>query len=427
LNLTEGKTYSEYILEGESDFFSIDIEFEEDLDKVYLDLIVFSGDVYFDIDDSVVANKYYLSNKIFYSIHVKELKKGVNKLEFAVSAQKNSFYLLQYQYVKDLPDSGNRNKIESGVNYVESIYIGENADYYKYLDFYNFKKGPYLASFYSQNCKFIVDRYIGNDQTKIIAIHENYGQEIIDENDIDYGKDEVHFKIHITADDISEYNKKLCMIYVSGLELSTSNTGLERSISVSEGVPQFYIFTEKYPVIKYTYHVSDVNNTVVIKFNLLDKAPYNVEIHYGKGGFKSAKIHRNDQIFLFSKDLREGCQLINEVCNININIELENKDRERRLETTIYQVNGAPTYLEKNAVKQDILLAYVRKYYYMDIGKGEIGDITIDYKRGSGYIYATIVQKDLKENPEITDTDWRGKYVFPKSKDCPLSIPVIFM
>ena len=102
-----------------------------------------------------------------------------------------------------------------------------------------------MASFYSQNCKFIVDRYIGNDQTKIIALHENYGQEIIDENDIDYGQDEVHFKIRITTDDLSEYNKKLCMIYVSGLELSNNNTGFERSISVSEGVPQFYIFTEK--------------------------------------------------------------------------------------------------------------------------------------------------------------------------------------
>ena len=53
----------------------------------------------------------------------------------------------------------------------------------------------------------------------------------------------------------------------------------------------------------------------------------------------------------------------------------------------------------------------------MDIGKDEISDITIDYKRGSGYIYATIVKKDLNESCEQKGMDWRGKYVFPKSKE----------
>ena len=202
------------------------------MDKVYLDLIVFSGDVYFDIDDSIVANKYFLSNKIFYSIHVKELRTNLKKLDFMVTAQKNSFYLIQFQFVRSTGDSANRNIIESGVNYVESVYIGENADYFKYVDLLNFKNGPYLASFYSQNCKFIVSRDLGNDEINFVALNDNYGQVIIDEGDVDYGKSNISFKIDITNDDSTEYNKKLCMIYVTGLELSTSNTGLERSISV---------------------------------------------------------------------------------------------------------------------------------------------------------------------------------------------------
>ena len=48
----------------------------------------------------------------------------------------------------------------------------------------------------------------------------------------------------------------------------------------------------------------------------------------------------------------------------------------------------------------------------MDIGKNDEGDITIDYIRGSGYIYATIVDKNhpiLMQNPE-----WRGIYRFPR-------------
>ena len=417
LNLVEGKSYSQYILENQHDLYTIDIEYEEDLDKIYLDLIVFSGDVFFELDSSIVANKYYLSNKIFYSIHVKEFKSDIKKIDFRVHGEKNSFYLIQYQFVRDTPDSGNRNLLESGINYVESIYIGEGADFYKYVDLLNFKNGPYLASFYSQNCKFMVTRYLQDGQNQYIALHENYGQVIIDKDDADYGQSKFSFKIDITGDDSSEYNKKLCMLYISGLELSNENTGFERSISVSEGVPQYYIFTEKYPVMKYTYHVSNINNTVVIKFNLIDKAPYNVTINYGKGGYYATQIHRNDQIYLFSKDLEKACQHNKEVCNVNINIELVNKGRERRLETTIYQINGSPIYLEKNVVKQDILLGNIPKFYYMDIGKDEISDITIDYKRGSGYIYATIVKKDLNESCEQKGMDWRGKYVFPKSKE----------
>ena len=417
LNLVEGNSYSQYLLELEHNLYSIDIEYEEDLEKVYLDLIVFSGDVYFDIDDSVVANKYFLSNKIFYSIHVKELRTNLKKLDFMVTAQKNSFYLIQFQFVRSTGDSANRNIIESGVNYVESVYIGENADYFKYVDLLNFKNGPYLASFYSQNCKFIVSRDLGNDEINFVALNDNYGQVIIDEGDVDYGKSNISFKIDITNDDSTEYNKKLCMIYVTGLELSTSNTGLERSISVSEGVPQFYVFTEKYPVIKYTYHISNPNNTVVIQFNLLDKAPYTIDIHFGQLGHIEKKIHRNEQLFIYTKELNEGCVLNNEVCNLNMNIELDNKNRDRRLETTIYQVNGAPTYLAKNAVKQDILIGNIPKFYYLDVGKAEEGDITIDYKRGSGYIYAKVVKKDAKEDLDIQTTDWRGKYVFPRAKN----------
>ena len=40
------------------------------------------------------------------------------------------------------------------------------------------------------------------------------------------------------------------MNYVSGLEISNSKEGAERTISVSEGVPQFYTFTNNYPCMK---------------------------------------------------------------------------------------------------------------------------------------------------------------------------------
>ena len=422
INLVEYETFSQYLLKGKEDLYTFNIENQGKLTKIYLDLIVFSGDVNLQLDDSNInAHKYYLSNKIYYSIYVTDSDK---KIDFTVTAQKNSFYLVMYKLVReDEKDAESINRMESGVNFIQSIYIGEDAKFMKYIEMENMKylqNNPFLVSFYSQNCKFAVSRVIGQnadgeDEEEFFPFFQNYGQLIIDQNDPYFEKIEYRFRLDITSDDISIYNRKICMIYATGLELSNSDEGTERTISVSEGIPQFYSFSEKYPYIKYTYFVSDMNNQLVISLNLLDKGIYIVRVLHHYQEIERKEIYRNEQIFVNRTTLLSYCQSDSEVCPIDVFIKMISTDGDRRLETTIYQVNGAPIYLPKNAVKQDILLGSLRKYYYLDIGEKETGDITIDYIRGSGYIYAKIVNKlngDDLENP-----DWRGMYKFPKTKE----------
>ena len=421
INLIEKDSLSQYLFPGEVDLYTINIEKEKDLAKVYLDLIIFSGDVDFEIETESIsknAHKYFLSNKIFYSISVKENDKVI---DFKVTAQQKSFYLIQYQLVRNGDESNNINKIESGINYIQSIFIGEGADYMKYVDFENLnyeQLSPFLINFYSENCQYVVSRLKEKDdgnyeEEYFTTMEDNYGQIIIDESDGYFDKDKYRFRIDITGDDASEYNKKLCMFYITGLELSNTNDGSERTISVSEGVPQRYIFSNNYPSIKYSYHISDINKPVIINFNLIDKGIYNVKILHNNEEIKKAKIYRNQQLLVYNSELKNKCKN-NGVCTINIFLDLENKEENKRFEITIYQVNGAPIYLEKNVVKQDILIGSLRKYYYFDIGQYETGDINIDYIRGSGYIYATIVSKTSSD--KMPNPDWRGIYQFPKEK-----------
>ena len=148
INLIEKETYSQYLLDGETDLYTINIEHEENLHKIYLDLIVFSGDVNFEVENEesfTSAHKYYLSNKIFYSITVGDTAK---KIDFKVTAQKNSFYIVAYQIVIEGDESKNVNEIESGVNFVQSIYIGDDADYMKYVKTSNLK--------YEQGSDFLI-------------------------------------------------------------------------------------------------------------------------------------------------------------------------------------------------------------------------------------------------------------------------------
>ena len=133
----------------------------------------------------------------------------------------------------------------------------------KYFEIENTKydeQSDFLINLYSQNCQFVVSRNItvdGEEKEDYLRFYDSYSQLIIDSEDSYHGKEKYRFKVDIISDDVSTYNKKLCMIYVTGLELSNSESGSERTISVTEGVPQYFIFTNSHPFIKYTYFVSD--------------------------------------------------------------------------------------------------------------------------------------------------------------------------
>ena len=410
LHLFENQTFSQYLLKDEKDLYSIIVPPKQDIIKVNLDLIIFSGDVDFENIPNVKAVKSFLSNKISYCIEVNE---DGTTLDFNVKAQNNSFYLIVFQYIYEEKENDDM-FIESGVNYIQTIDVNS----YKYFNFKNMGfaiSTPFLVSFFSQNCEFSVSRTILENETSILIdelpIYDSYSQIIIDIDDPNFYTSKHNFKVNITETDKL---KKDCLLYVTGLELINTSEGSENYISVADGVTQYYIFTSKYYMIKYAFHVSDFNNAVILGFKLIDKASYKVQISFGSEKYTTVNIFRDDQIFLLPQILKNRCPEEKEVCTININIELENKFNEisSKLETTVYQINGAPIYLEKNAAKQDILFGNEKKYYYIDIENNEVGDITIDYKRGSGYIYAKVVKKNEKEeNP-----DWRGMYRFLKEK-----------
>jgi len=421
VQLKEVESISQFLLANESDLYTVDFEDEKDVQKVYLDLIVFSGDVKFKIDDTEIdkaAHKYFLANKIFYSIHTNKIK-GKNKIDFSVVAQKNSFYIVLYQLVKT--GENNLNIRESGVNFVESIAVGEQKANYKLVYLQNFKTDvdvPFLASFYSKNCQFNISR--ADDPKKPIPIKRfgEIAQVIINSTDEYYHFDKYVFNISISKQDVSLYDNKTCMMYISGLEIENKDSGSQRAISLSEGVPHSFIFSEQYYTISYAYHLSDVNSPVAIDLNLIDKSTFKVFIYYDYFLLNNFTIFRNQQIFIYPKELKDKC--VNyEVCTLNIVIQMDksaNSNKlDKRVETTITQVKGLPIYIGKNVLRQDFLVGEYEKYYYLDIGKDEQGDITINYKRGSGNIYAKIVKKT--ESKEIPEADWRGIYKFPKNRN----------
>ena len=419
INLYEDIGFSQYLLKGEKDNYKINL-YGEDAELIYLDMMLFSGDADLKINNFTgEANKYYLSNKIFYSIHLDKTE----NLDFSVVANSPCFYMIQYQLIK-IGVSDDINTIESGVNYITSKYF-TNTEYVlstKHIDLINYKyefDQDYLVNFYSPNCKFEVFWVFNaseNITEKIKAIDGNYVQKIINvKENHNYNNEMYTFYYSILGDDKSEYPNKFCIVYTSGLELSNSIREWNgRSISLSEGVPHRYTFNNEYPFMFYSYYVSDHNKSLVLNFNLVDKGYFVVDIKINMEEYITQEIYRNTQFFVQSNYLVGACPE-QEVCPINIFVEMKESNKDLRVELIMHQIDGAPFYLEKNVVKQDILQGNKVKHYYFDIAKEEYGDITLDFKRGSGNIYACVEPRKMTE--PMIQPDWRGMYHFPMTND----------
>ena len=418
INIYESSSFSQYLLKGEEDKYKINIENEENLDRVYLDLLVFSGDVDLRVHGrhGPRSNKYYLSSKIYYSVRTRQ---NDTKIEFEVFAQKNSFYMVQYQLVKRNDDSLFLNRIESGVNFISSIRMSRRHEEEKRLfDLINYKyeyNTPYLITFYSQNSNFYSYRIFSNGTGEAISLSENSAQMIIESDDSDYNSDVFKFGLE-TSNFLPNRNRsKDYMIYVAGLELSNSiEEWNQRSLSLTEGVPHRFIFTQKHPFIFYSYHMSDYSNTLALKFLLLDKASYEVNIRVGDNFLKKENVYRDGNIYIKPYEFLGKCEDL-EVCTVVVSILLndnnDNNEINKGLEFSMYQIDETPIYLEKNVLKKDIINGNRVKHYYFDIEDDEIGDIILDFERGSGNIYASVQRKEgnrTEENP-----DWRGRYKFP--------------
>ena len=72
---------------------------------------------------------------------------------------------------------------------------------------------------------------------------------------------------------------------------------------------------------------------------MLDKGTFHIKAFHHYNDFIEKDIYRNEQIIINKTQLKESCRYDDEVCPIDIYIKLLSTTRDRRVETTIYQVS----------------------------------------------------------------------------------------
>ena len=422
INLKENEQFSQYLLKGEKDLYKVDFSGETKIKKIYVDLIVFTGDVNFNTNSTLTTKKIYNSNKIFFIVDIDKILKN-KEIEFYILASKNSYYCIEFMFVREDDDSWLRNIIEPGISYLITI-DPESKDSsgvlrplklvrFTNLRLMDFKQ--FLVQFYSLNCKLnVTSRRVddeGNYYYKEIYSFDQYYQDNVPKNVIN----DYEYMLYVTETDSSKYNNKLCMVYASALEIENNKELDERQIVISDNEPKQMAFNRNNnSEIEYLYPHSNSSDDVIINLNFLDVAVYQVNVSFDHRNERKYDLTGNEIIYLTSYEWKNICKK-NEICPIIIKIGLMTTFAETnpKLLISVKSVqDSSPTYLTKNQAKLDFLLGNNWQYYYTDLGENEEGDVLVSYRRGSGRLFGKIVSKNAEE-PEEGAT-WREMYKFPK-------------
>ena len=423
ITLVEDEKFSKYVVSGEKGKIIADLQAGRQIQRLAFDIMVFSGDVTFTIekenlknklgeDAQITYDKYYLSNKIYYHFDLAQLSTDRITLEF--TAVLNSFFTIQYEV-----NSYNKNQLEeyipSGESYLVQIdptSVSKTKTIHFSNRFYK-NNSPFMANFFALNCEFEVKR---GDET--IEFFDGYAQEILRSGTSGFDSQFYDYEIKITEPDLSNYNHKMCMIYVAGYEDYESYPS---DIIVGENINQQFIFKNNFKKIRFLYPHADANKDLAIHFNVIDKAFYRVTVFANKASIKQGIITRTQTLFYRGTVISNNCGE-NTLCPIVVQVEYykEITKTDPMIEVTIREIKNTPTYLQKGQAKVDFVCGDKLYYLYTDIGKNEIGEITINFFREFGYIWGRIVRKDQTSIDE--EANWRGIYRMP-SKEWEDSLP----
>jgi hypothetical protein len=417
--LVEDEKFSKYLVAGEKGKFYIDLQSGRQIQRLTIDIMTFSGDVTFNCHDEysnenkltdeqiqTSYDKYFLTNKIFYNLNFAQL--SPSKVIVDYEAKINSFFTIQYG-VHSYNLNQLEEKVPSGESYLVQIDPTSTTKSKTILlsNFFYKNKNAFLANFFELNCEFNVTR-----NEKPINFFDGYAQEVLDTSTEGYASDYYQYDIKVIEADLSNYNHKMCMLYVAGYE---SETKYNREIIVGENINQQIIFTDKFKKIRFLYPHADPYKDLAIHVNVIDKAFYNINIYANDKSIKEGTVTRTQTFYFKGSVITNKCEP-NTLCPIVVEAIMDRKiiDTDPMLEITIREVKNTPTYLQKGQAKSDFVCGDKFYYLYTDIGKNEIGEVTVNFLREFGGVWAKVVRKDQTSAEE--EANWRGIYRMPSAE-----------
>ena len=436
IELLEENYFNQFALRNQEHIYKIKIGGEIGIKKVFIDIMTYVGDVEVDISEienkNIKADLYYQINKIFISVKFNDNSENFEDLYFTIKGVNNTYYTTLITFAKkdNEIDSFITNKLQTGMSYLVTIDSSQfdESDKNKIIKFKNeriYDLIPYMVNFYSLNCEIIGYKITYEGEEEMDSF-EKFTQDVVKIDDYRYPLYEYEYRIKVNSPDYSQYSGSLCKVYASAIEISEKHEDyFSRDILIPDNTPQQIRFSNNVKHVSFGYIHVDFKYDLLIKFNLKHIAQYNVKFYFENYERKKGDVTivSNNMLILKSEEwMSEACKDPTRVCYITLDITLQ-KTREHDDPVLEFSIKSLNThfvdYIPKNLLKIDYVRNNEPQLYYTEIGSNEYGYISYNFLRGSGRVFARIV------NPsEITKTEenaiWRGKYRLPKEDDLEL-------
>ena len=172
------------------------------------------------------------------------------------------------------------------------------------------------------------------------------------------------------------------------------------TLNIKENEPIFLYFNSDLKTINLIYTNSNSEQPIIVSFFIKEKIKFKIEISNNKNKIINKIINYKENIIFKPKAY---------YTNYDILISL---DEENIINSTmivkIIQNNSSPIYLQKNQLNLGFIpIEFDYYYYYMEIFKGEEGEIMLFNKRQNGILKGKIIEKN---NTKIPEEDEFPKY-----------------
>ena len=390
---------------------------------VEINILAGEVDILVNFPEEVEYKKSINLNKISLTIKMKN-QDLYHSLIFSIKSLDNSFYVINL-----LPKLGVDGKFYNDIYLIQGFprlysFSKEEMNRTNVL-IMNENRSMNISktiSFNSLNCEVNINQIADDEEQTIIPLKKLGHFFHSSPEFIDYEID--MYEVKLINDDISDYNDKKCLIYLSYIDKVVEKTEDNYvDILIPDNTPQQIMFNDKLKKVSYGYYHNKWENDIIIKYSSKNKAKYIAKIYYSnqKREKEDSVIMGDGIIYLNYEEWENICK--DKDCYIKMDITLEKVNFEEEpepiLEITIKSLQEKMVdYIPKGEIIKDYIHYQKSQYYYTELGKNEIGYVNIHFLKGSGKIVAKIVEEDKTElNP-----DWKGKYVLPTKDNADLKM-----
>ena len=356
--------------------------------KVILDLMVYSGDALLISDDPKLNDynckheKYYFGQSQRWILYCKNDYEN-SQFDYKIKVRSNSFGAVYNIYAQKVKDIYNRfYSFElSTLNIIQhKINITLIAD--------NNNSKNFINTFNPINCDLKIKNMNKNDNSEPIITK---GQDPI----FDFGTVNKSITYSIEPDKHTHLSDKKCLFF-----LSSQFYEYDSSYSIlPEANPFRVLLNSKIKIAKliFPYISRNESNQVLLRVNLYNLCPLKVTIKIGSDKDKVYFIMQSKNIIINKGNFTKF--QIDKIYPIIIKLEyVGNENQEIMIDLNIKTEADIPYSIKSEEFFSDIVMNNNFKYYMAVVGKNSIGSVLLNFKRGTGVIYARLIEsKDTNE------------------------------